>query len=155
MQVKRAAGRPASLWLRLSGLRTGAPSLAGAQLEVNAELAALLQSGDAEAVLAERLAEAPSLQAFFVELQNMVDTLSLDRWVLPPGCVCCLNLHARRVMTQTGRDARSAAHTGCERHSQAQPATAATDHPRPTRCSAATLRLWLQPLLALQLSMPV
>ncbi|KAL4418745.1 hypothetical protein ABPG77_006418 [Micractinium sp. CCAP 211/92] len=76
--VKRAAGRPASLWLRLSGLRTGALSLAGAQLEANAELAALLQSGDAEAVLAQRLAEAPSLQAFFVELQNMVDTLSLD-----------------------------------------------------------------------------
>lgn len=31
------------------------------------------------AVLAQRLAEAPSLPAFFVELQNMVDTLSLER----------------------------------------------------------------------------
>ncbi|KAL4430938.1 hypothetical protein ABPG75_006194 [Micractinium tetrahymenae] len=78
--VQRAAGRPARLWLRLSGLRAGAPSLAGARLEVNAELAALLQGGgDAGAVLAQRLAEAPSLPAFMVELQNMVDTLSLER----------------------------------------------------------------------------
>lgn len=77
LQVQRAAGRPASLWLRLSGLHAGAPSLAGAQLEVNAELAALLQGCDMGAVLAQRLAEARSLTAFVVELQSMVDTLSL------------------------------------------------------------------------------
>lgn len=108
---------PASLWLRVSGVTPGAPSLRGARLEVNAELAALLgvelgpeseqhpagqqeqeqqrdqQPGPAQhpggqllqqlsssgtrELLAQRLEEAPSLPAFLVELQNLVDQASL------------------------------------------------------------------------------
>ena len=97
---------PASLWLRVSGVTPGAPSLRGARLEVNAALAALLGAGEqpaagqlqqpagqqqpaaeqasqapggggARELLAQRLAEAPSLPAFLVELQNMVDQASL------------------------------------------------------------------------------
>ncbi|KAI7842671.1 hypothetical protein COHA_003602 [Chlorella ohadii] len=106
---------PASLWLRVSGLTPGAPSLRGAHLEVNGELAELLGVGGSEQhaagqqqqqqrqreqqpgaaqhpagqpsqlggssgarqLLAQRLEEAPSLPAFLVELQNMVDQASL------------------------------------------------------------------------------
>ncbi len=112
---------PASLWLRVSGLTPGAPSLRGAHLEVNGELAELLGVSDSEQhaagqqqqgqqqqqqqrqreqqpgaaqhpagqpsqlggssgareLLAQRLEEAPSLPAFLVELQNMVDQASL------------------------------------------------------------------------------
>lgn len=39
---------PASLWLRVSGLTPGAPSLRGAHLEVNGELAELLGVGGSE-----------------------------------------------------------------------------------------------------------
>lgn len=83
----------------MSGVTPGAPSLRGARLEVNAALAALLGAGEqpaagqqqraagqlsqlpgsggAREVLAQRLAEAPSLPAFLVELQNLVDQASL------------------------------------------------------------------------------
>ena len=81
MQAQRrgaaASARPASLWLRLSGLQPGALTLRGARLEVSAELGALLEGR--EEVLAQRLAESPSLPAFFLELQNMVDHASLER----------------------------------------------------------------------------
>jgi hypothetical protein len=69
--------RPASLWLRISGLQPGTKTLRGAVLEVNGELAAVL-AGQQEAV-AQRLADSPSLPAFLVELQNMVDQLSMER----------------------------------------------------------------------------
>jgi hypothetical protein len=52
---------------------------------VNAELAALLEGH--RDVVARRLADSPSLAAFFVELQSVVDQLTLARWVqLPAGC---------------------------------------------------------------------
>ena len=92
LQAQRAAGLPASLWLRISGLCVGAASLAGARLEVGPELAALLGGGGGgghgSVSLAQRLAESPSLAAFCVELQNMVDQLSLERWVW--GCAAQL-----------------------------------------------------------------
>ena len=72
-----ASARPASLWLRLSGLQPGGLTLRGTRLEVNAELGALLEGR--EGVLAQRLAESASLPAFFLELQNMVDHASLER----------------------------------------------------------------------------
>ena len=77
VQAQLRSGQPSSLWLRVSGLRPGALTLAGCRLEVNAELAALLEGR--QGVLAQRLAESPSLPAFFVELTNMVDQLSLGR----------------------------------------------------------------------------
>lgn len=81
LQAHRAAGRPpASLWLRVSGLQPGAASLRGAALEVNAELSALLGEGpEAREALAQRLSEAPSLPAFLLELQHMVDQRSLQQ----------------------------------------------------------------------------
>lgn len=75
------ADRPASLWLRISGVQPGALTLRDARLEVCPELAALL-AGQQDA-LVQRLAESASLAAFFVELQNMVDQLSLARYCLP------------------------------------------------------------------------
>ncbi|PSC68290.1 E3 ubiquitin-ligase FANCL [Micractinium conductrix] len=85
--AQRAAGLPASLWLRISGLCVGAASLAGARLEVGPELAALLGGGGGgghgSVSLAQRLAESPSLAAFCVELQNMVDQLSLESAATP------------------------------------------------------------------------
>lgn len=76
-----AARPPASLWLRVSGLAPGAPSLRAARLEVSAELAALLGGGEQRALLARRLAESPSLPAFLRELQNVVDQRTIERCV--------------------------------------------------------------------------
>lgn len=70
---------PASLWLRISGLQPGAPSLRCARLQVNAELAALLGGSEQQGLLAQRLAESPSLPAFLLELQNVVDQRALER----------------------------------------------------------------------------
>jgi hypothetical protein len=76
--VQTLFAQPVSLWLRISGLDPAAATLQGARLEANAELAALL--GGQRALLARRLAESRSLLAFLVELQHMVDRLSLERW---------------------------------------------------------------------------
>lgn len=80
-QAHRLAGRPpASLWLRVSGVQPGPASLRGAHLQVGDELAALLGQGEAQqAALAQRLAESPSLPAFLVELQNLIDQRSLEQ----------------------------------------------------------------------------
>lgn len=79
--LRSSGGRapPASLWLRVSGLRPGAPSLAGARLEVGEELATLLGEGEPARLLAQRLAESPSLPSFVRELRSLVDQLSLQR----------------------------------------------------------------------------
>ncbi len=64
------AAQPATLWARVSGAPAGGGPLAGARLEAGPALAAALAGREAAA--AARLADSPSLAAFFVELQDLL-----------------------------------------------------------------------------------
>lgn len=67
------ADQPNALWVRLSGVPPGAPTLAGARLEAGPELAQALRGN--EEVVAARLRQSPTPAAFFVELRNMLGHL--------------------------------------------------------------------------------
>jgi E3 ubiquitin-protein ligase FANCL len=64
------AAQPATLWARVSGAPAGGGPLTGARLEAGPALAAALAGREAAA--AARLADSPSLAAFFVELQDLL-----------------------------------------------------------------------------------
>jgi hypothetical protein len=66
--------QPASLWLRLTGVSPGSPTLAGSHLDLGTDLEALLK--DHKALVQARLRESPSADLFLVELQSIVASLA-------------------------------------------------------------------------------